>query len=237
MTEAGEADEDARVAFVTTHTALAAVPFAPELRVFTAAEVTPLWQATEAWLGQRGVAIPFWSVPWAGGQALARWLLDHPERVRGHRVADLACGGGVVALAAARAGAACVFASDLDPVAVTATRLAARANDVAGIVRVRAADACTEGPRALADGCDVILAGDVWYERDAAERFAAVLRAAAAAGALVVTGDPGRSYVPPDFEPLAVYDVPTPWELESAASRRTRVLRVTDIISRSRLAE
>lgn len=216
-------DEAAREAFVREHTTLAPVPLVPELRVFTATEVTPLWQATEAWLGRSGLAIPFWSVPWAGGQALARWLLDAPEHVRGAHVVDLGSGGGLVAIAAARAGAAHVLAVDIDPVALTATRLAAEANGVA--VALACEDLVAAGPLAAAfDGATVVLAGDVWYEREQADHFGALLRALAEGGRLVVTGDPGRAYVPQDLRELARHEVPTPWELESAASRTTRVL-------------
>ncbi len=203
--------------FVTSHTVLAPVPLVPEIRVFTASEVTPLWQATEAWLGRSGIAIPFWSVPWAGGQALARWVLDHPEHVRGKRVLDFGCGGGLVAIAAAKAGAAHVLAVDVDRVAVTATRLAAEANDVA--VEARCEDVTGTRP-----DVDVLLAGDVWYEAEPAARFAAWFEALARAGVRVVTGDPGRNYVPAALVEVARYDVPTPWELESAPSRVTRVL-------------
>lgn len=207
-------------AFVLAHTTLLPVPLAPEISVYTASQVTPLWQATETWLGKAGVAVPFWSVPWAGGQALARWVLDHPDAVHGKRVVDFGCGGGVVALAAARAGAAHVLAVDVDPVAVAATRLAARANGIVAALDARAEDLVDT---ALTDA-DVLLAGDVWYEAAPAARFAHWMGTLSARGVHVVTGDPGRSYVPAALVEIARYEVPVPFELESAETRTTRIL-------------
>ncbi len=213
-------DEAAREHFVREHTVLARPPLVPELVVTTATDVTPLWHATEAWLGRSGLAIPFWSVPWAGGQALARWVLDHPESVRDARVVDLGCGGGVVALAAARAGAARVLAVDVDPFALTATRIAAEENGLATKLTLLCEDVTG---RALED-VDVLLAGDVWYEEAPARRFTTWMAALRQRGVRVVTGDPGRSYVPADLREVARYEVPTPWELESAPSRTARIL-------------
>ncbi|HEY8079715.1 MAG TPA: 50S ribosomal protein L11 methyltransferase [Labilithrix sp.] len=199
--------------FVRMHTALTPVPLVPEIALFTVNALTPLWRATEEWLGERGVEVPFWSVPWAGGQALARWVLDHPEAVRGLSVIDVGAGGGLVAIAAALAGAARVRAVDLDPLASAACAMNAAHAGVA--IEIVTADAAT-----VELDADVVLAGDVWYDRVQAERLAARLRAC---GARVLTGDPSRAYAPPDLETLAIYEVPTPPDLESASVRTTRV--------------
>jgi len=191
----------------------------PSIRLYTATEVVPLWKATEAWLDARGIDVPYWCVPWAGGQALARWILDHPEAVRDRRVLDFATGSGLVAIAAAKAGAIEVRAADVDPLAVVACTLNAAANDVA--VEVSCEDLVG---RDL--DVDVLLAGDVWYERDASARFAPWLRHLANSGVRVLTGDPGRAYVPSDARELAVYEVPTTLDLESTTSRVSRVLEI-----------
>ncbi|AKV00033.1 SAM-dependent methyltransferase [Labilithrix luteola] len=221
---------DQRLAFVRANTALAAVPFVPELSIFTATEVTPLWQATGEWLGARGLDVPFWSVPWAGGQGLARWVLDHPEAVRGKRVLDFGSGSGLVAIAAVRAGASTVRAVDVDPLAEAACRLNAEAN------RVAFEAACTDVVGTSLEGIDVLLAGDVWYERAASERFAAWLSNVVASGVRVVTGDPARLYVPRNVHELARYDVPTPLELESAPTRMTRILELMQASNESTTA-
>jgi len=206
-----------RRAFVLEHTRLAAVPLAPEIRVYTAPAVNPVWFETARWLGDDNANVPFWCVPWAGGQALARYLLDHPVAVRGARVLDFACGGGVVALAAARAGGR-VSAVDIDPLACTATKLAAEANELAIGVLLR--DVVGQP---LAD-TDIILAGDVWYERAPAARFRRWFDRLVERGLTVLTSDAGRGYAPRNTRELATYEVPTPFDLESVPVRTTRVL-------------
>jgi predicted nicotinamide N-methyase len=210
---------DERTAFVRAHTALVAVPFVPPLRLFTATDLTPLWRATQAWLGRVGLDVPFWCVPWAGGQALARWVLDHPEVVRGRRVVDFGAGSGLVGIACALAGAASVRVIDVDPLAEAACLLNAEANGVSLEV------VCADVVGSAVDA-DVLFAGDVWYERAAAARFAPWLRGVARSGVRVVTGDPCRTYVPDDLVELARFDVPTTLDLESATTRLTRVLEV-----------
>lgn len=205
--------------FVRAHTALAAVPLVPEIRLFTATETTSLWRVTAEWLDARAVDVPFWSTPWAGGQALARYVLDRPEALRGLRVVDFGTGSGLVAIAAAHAGAARVRAVDVDPLACAAARLNAEANGVAIDV------ACDDVADRLDLDVDVVLAGDVWYEPEPAARFAAWLASLAARGVRVLTGDPGRAYVPRAFVEVAAYDVPTSADLESRTLKRTRVLR------------
>jgi predicted nicotinamide N-methyase len=208
------------MAFVRAHTVLAEVPFVPEIKLFAATDVTPLWRATQAWLGTFGLDVPFWCVPWAGGQALARWVLDHPEAVRGLRVVDFGAGSGLVALACARAGARTVRAIDVDPLAVAACLLNAEANGVSLDVT------CDDVVDSALDA-DVLLAGDVWYERAAAARFGPWLTTLASSGVRVLTGDPGRVYVPAGLGELARYDVPTSADLESTTVRVTRVLEIS----------
>ena len=160
----------------------------PKYRV--ASEVTPLWHATEAWLASRGIDPPFWAFPWAGGQVLARYLLDTPAEVRDLRVLDFASGSGLVAIAAARAGAREVVAVDIDPLAIAATELNAEASGVS--VAARAEDVTGHG---LADRFDVVLAGDVFYDRDLAARGRAWLLTLADRGAHVLVGDPSRGFL------------------------------------------
>jgi predicted nicotinamide N-methyase len=205
--------------FIISHTSVLSVPFVPELVMHTAAEAIPLWESAEEQTGIRDSAPPFWAFPWAGGQGLARYLLDHPEVVRGRRVLDLASGGGLVAIAAVRAGAAHVVANEIDPYADAAIGLNALANSVTVA-------------RTLADlldtdvDTDVVLAGDVFYSQAMAQRMLAFMRRAAAAGAEVVVGDPGRAYAPADVETLATYDVPVIRDLEDADRKRVDVVRI-----------
>lgn len=211
-----------RLAFVREHTASRPVPLVPEISVRVASEVTPLWHATEAWLASRGIDPPFWAFPWAGGQVLARYLLDTPEEVRELRVLDFASGSGLVAIAAARAGAREVVAVDIDPLAIAATELNAEASGVS--VEARAEDVTGHG---LADRFDVVLAGDVFYDAGAAARFLPWFRELAAAGVRVLVGDPGRTYVPTrGVSCLFRADVPVPLGLESRETLASRVLSV-----------
>ncbi|MFI5493008.1 class I SAM-dependent methyltransferase [Actinoplanes sp. NPDC051859] len=169
---------------------------------------------------------PFWAFVWAGGQALTRYVLDHPELVAGKRVLDVATGSGVAAIAAARAGAASVEALDLDPAAAEAAQRNAEANGVT--VRARAADVSEAGPT------DVVLAGDVFYTRTVADRMTAALRKSAAAGALILVGDPGRGYFPGRlFVPRAEYTVPVPAALEETESLVTAVWEMRNTIPAS----
>jgi predicted nicotinamide N-methyase len=195
------------------------VPLVPEIVLHQADEPIGLWEETEQAAG-REQPPPFWAFAWAGGQALARYLLDHRELVAGRRVLDLATGSGLVAVAAARAGAAAVTANDVDPLALAAAAANARANGVR--VGTVAGD-LLDGP---VDGVDVLVAGDVCYSREMTGRVLAFLRRAAAAGAVVLLGDPGRAYLPAGLEPVAAYDVPVSAALESTTVRRTTVWRV-----------
>ncbi|HXQ49553.1 MAG TPA: 50S ribosomal protein L11 methyltransferase [Stellaceae bacterium] len=207
--------------FVRANTVLAAPPLVPEIRLHLATEITPLWQATEESLARSQLPPPYWAFAWAGGQALARHVLDHRDLVRGRRVLDFGAGSGLVAIAAAMAGAGDVLAGEPDPFAVSAIQLNARANGVA--VAVESADLIGTAPR-----WDCVLAGDMCYERPLAERLTSWLRACAASGALVLLGDPGRAYLPGSgLEERARYVVTTPLELEDRTSRETVVWRLS----------
>jgi predicted nicotinamide N-methyase len=209
-----------RSSFVRANTVLAAPPLVPELRLHLASEVTALWQATEATLDQTQLPPPYWAFAWAGGQALARFVLDHPETVRGLSVLDIGAGSGLVAIAAAKAGARTVTAAEIDPFAAAAIALNAAVNG---------ADVTIETGDIIGSAAawDVVLAGDMCYERPLAERLTAWLTACAAAGALVLLGDPGRAYLPhAGIEEVARYTVPTPLELEDRTARESVVWRL-----------
>jgi predicted nicotinamide N-methyase len=210
------ADPD-KVSFIRANTRLLAVPHAPEIRLYLADEATALWEKTEEELGAMGLPPPFWAFAWAGGQALARYILDDPEIVRGNRVLDFASGSGLVAIAAALAGAALVEATEIDEFALAAIALNAEANGVA--IMPHAGDVVGEDK-----GWDVVFAGDVSYERDMAERVTGWLAALAARGAHVLIGDPGRTYLARGrLEALAEYRIPVTRALEDMEIKRTQV--------------
>lgn len=211
-----------RARFVTENTAPSSPPLLPELSLHLAGEVTPLWQATEASMEREGLPPPYWAFAWPGGQAVARWVLDHAEVVRGRNVLDFASGSGLVAVACRLAGAGRVLANEIDPFAIEAIGLNAALNGAPGI-EVAAEDLIG---RALPD-VDVILAGDVCYERPMAERATAWFRELAGRGCTVILGDPGRAYLPKDgLEALARYPVPTSLDLEDRELRETTVWRM-----------
>lgn len=207
------------VAFIRSETRLRPVPHAPEISLHVADEATELWQKTEEELGEIGLAPPFWAFAWAGGQALARHILDHPETVRGRRVLDFASGSGLVAIAAMKAGAQEVTACDIDPFAIAAIGLNAGANGVS--VTPLQADIVGQD-----QGWETVLAGDICYERDLAQRVTDWLFALSRRGAAVLIGDPGRSYLPKDrLENLAVYEVPVTRTLEDSDIKKSSVWR------------
>jgi len=198
-------------AFIASATRLQAPPRVPELRLHLADEMTTIWELTEAELGAQGVDPPFWAFAWAGGQAVARHLLDTPAEVEGRTVLDLATGSGLVALAALLAGARHATAVDLDPVAAAAARLNAAANGLADRLTVTVGDLTAGAPPTV----DVVLAGDVCYDRDMTAAVLPWLRRARAAGTRVLLGDPGRAYLPSQgLRRVAEYDVPTTADLE-----------------------
>lgn len=209
-------------AFIRANTAVAAPPLVPEIRLHLASEVTVLWQATEAALERDQLPPPYWAFAWAGGQALARHILDHPDLVRGRRVLDFGAGSGLVALAAAKTGAAVATAAEIDPFAAVAIALNAALNDLSVIVETD--DVIGRHPAPW----QAVLVGDMCYERPLAERLTAWLRDIAATGTVVLLGDPGRAYLPKDgLTSLARYTVPTPLDLEDRETREGVVWQVT----------
>lgn len=205
-------------AFIRAQTVLKSASAVPELRLYLADEALPLWQATEAELQQSNVPPPYWAFAWPGGQALARYLLDHPETVAGKRVLDLGAGGGITSLAAAKAGAVSVIAADIDLYACTTITLNAEANGLTG-VRAVSADLLAAPPP---EGIDVLLVGDMCYEKPLAEKAIAWGRTVAARGVPVLLADPGRAYVPKTgLTELARYTIPTTLDLEDREARET----------------
>ena len=207
--------------FVLHHTRLAPVPGLNGMRLHLADEVLPVWRAVQVETNDPDAPVPYWSVAWAGGLAIARYLGEHPEVVAGRRVFDLASGSGLCAIAAMHAGAATATGADVDAFAAVAIRLNARANGCrVSVVRRDVLD--DEPPDA-----DVILAGDVCYERRLADRVLPWLRRAAQQGIAVLVGDPGRRYLPTaDFDELAAYDIRTTTDLEDLDLKRGRVFAV-----------
>ncbi len=209
-------------AFIHANTVLEAPSMVPELRLHMATEITPIWRASEAALEEMGVPPPYWAFCWPGGQAIARHIIDHPELVRAKRVLDFAAGSGIATLAAMTAGASLAVGNDIDTYAVAAMRLNAEANGLSIVIDQRDLLAI-EAER----GFDVVLAGDVCYERPLAEQVFAWLQAHARQGALVLLGDPGRSYLPTQgLSEIARYDIPTSLQLENHGMKETIVWRV-----------
>src|SRR5947209_18566470 len=212
------ADRD-KASFIRANTRLLAVPHAPEIRLYLADEATALWEKTEEALQEIGLPPPFWAFAWAGGQALARYLIDSPAVAAGKRTLDFAAGSGLVGIAAMLAGAKDVLCADIDPYCEAAVALNAAAN---GVVCGFTSDDLLEAPPP--GWADVILAGDICYEKPLAERVLAWLGAARSGGATVLIGDPGRSYFPRSgLTKLAEYQVPTTRELEDMAVKKTAV--------------
>jgi predicted nicotinamide N-methyase len=213
---------DDPAAFIRAHTRLLPVPHVPEIQLHVADEATALWEKTEEELQQIGLPPPFWAFAWAGGQALARYILDNPEIAGGAAALDFASGSGLVAIAAARAGARHVVASDLDRFANAAIRINADANGVAERITPVADDLL----RTLPDA-DLVLAADVFYERDLAASVTLWLSALQARGATVLIGDPGRTYLPKErLDCLATYTVPVSRSLEDSEIKRSHVWRL-----------
>jgi predicted nicotinamide N-methyase len=214
-----------RKAFIRANTRLKPVPLVREISLHVADEAVPIWQKTEEELDRMGLPPPYWAFAWAGGQALARHVLDNAHIVTGRRVLDLAAGSGLVAIAAARAGAAPVIAADIDAFAEAAIALNAEANDV--YIEIVVQDlldrAAAPEPR-----YDVILVGDLFYERDTATRALGFLDRHKGTGARVLIGDPGRTYLPKErLTRLAEYSVPVTRELEDLEIKRTSVWELT----------
>ncbi|MFD1327877.1 class I SAM-dependent methyltransferase [Mycoplana ramosa] len=205
--------------FILDNTSTLAPPHVPEIRLRLASEAHVLWLKTEEELEEIGLPPPFWAFAWAGGQGLARYVLDHPETVRGRNVLDFASGSGLVAIAARLAGAAQVLAADIDPWSETAIRLNAGLNgvDVAH---------CADDMVGQDTGWDVVLAGDVFYDKTFAAALIPWFSELSARGATVLVGDPGRSYCPRErMAPLASYEVAVTRALEDSEVKRTTVWR------------
>jgi predicted nicotinamide N-methyase len=217
-----------RRALVARHTRLQPLRDVPTVRLHLADELDPVWRATAEALDAAEVPIPFWAFAWAGGIAIARYLVEHPEAVAGRTVLDLATGSGLCAIAALRAGAVRATGADIDPFAEAAVALNARANAVrVGFV---GRDLLDDEPPAA----DVILAGDTWYEGPLAERVLPWLAQAATHGTSVLVGDPGRRYLPAiGLVQLAAYDVHTTTQLEDRAVVAARVFTLSGVPSRS----
>ncbi len=208
-------------AFIRANTAVGRPPLVPEIRLWLADEAIALWQAGEAELEASGLPPPFWAFAWAGGQALARYLLDHPQEAVGKRVLDFAAGSGLQAIAAAKAGAAAVEASEVDPFATAAIGLNAELNGVQ--VAVIEGDMTATEP----SDWDLVLVGDVFYERDLALRTEPWLRRLAAEGVTVLVGDPGRGFLPKaGLERILAYAVKTDRALEDTDVRNAVVWRL-----------
>ncbi|HKP25966.1 MAG TPA: 50S ribosomal protein L11 methyltransferase [Dongiaceae bacterium] len=217
MTQGPAADP---TAFILAQTAIAASPLVPEIKLHLATEITPIWEATEATLAAMNLPPPYWAFAWAGGQALTRFLIDHPDWVQGKRVLDFAAGSGLSAIGAAKAGAAQTQAAEIDDFAIAAIALNARVNNVA--IELVREDLIGVAPR-----WDVVLAGDVCYERPMAEKVITWFRALASRGVAILMGDPGRAYLPQSgLLELARYQVPTSLELEDRTQRETIVWRL-----------
>jgi predicted nicotinamide N-methyase len=218
-------------AFIRANTRLRPVPLVPEISIYVADEAVPLWHKTEEELGEAGLPPPFWAFAWAGGQALARHILDHPELVRGQCVLDLASGSGLVGIAAMKAGASSVTAADIDAFAHAAAKLNAGENNVelshlSRDVLTGDSDEPDDKP------WDVILAGDIFYERETAAHVFNFLQSNAIRGAIILIGDPGRSYLPRDkLLKLAEYSVPVTRDLEDMDIKQTAVWKLAESIA------
>ena len=213
-----------RAAFILANTRLLSPPLVPEVRLHLAAESLPIWRKTEDELGREGLPPPYWAFAWAGGQALARYMLDHADVVRGRQVLDLGAGSGIAAIAAMKAGAAAALAADIDGFAQVAMGLNAATNGVG--LATTTNDLLSEGG-AEASAAQLLLVGDLFYERPLADAVLKFIERAAAAGATVLVGDPRRSYFPASrFVPVAEYQVPVSRELEDAEIKRAAVWRL-----------
>ena len=208
-------------AFIRANTRVLCPPLVPEIRLHLAEESVPIWQKTEEALGEMNVPPPYWAFAWAGGQALARYVLDNPGLFDGRSVLDLGSGSGLTAIAARMAGAKSVLANDIDALSLEAVRLNAAFNGI--VVETSQADLLAAPPAPF----DVILAGDLFYERQLADTVTVFIERAASNGALVLIGDPQRNYFPKGrFTLAAEYRVAVTRELEDALIKKTAVWRL-----------
>jgi predicted nicotinamide N-methyase len=212
------------VAFIQTQTKILSPSIVPEIRLHLAMEFTPLWQLTEDRLRQSNLPPPFWAVAWPGGQGASRYVLDNPDLVKGKRVADVAAGSGLIAIAAIKAGAKSARAIDIDPLAIKAIKLNADLNRVT----VETGDSLDlTAPYTKAD---IIIAGDICYQQAMSATLIRWLRLCVEKGTLVLLADPGRAYVPQEgLVPLASYNVPTSRDIEDQEMRTATVWRMEKI--------
>jgi predicted nicotinamide N-methyase len=214
-------DRGTAEAFIAANTAPGHHPLVPEIRLSLASAITPIWHASEENLAAKGVEPPFWAFAWPGGAALARFLLDHPETVRAKDVLDIAAGSAIAAIAAGLSGAARVRAADIDTLALAAIARNAGLNGVE--IEVIAGDPLAAPPPTA----DLILAGDVFYDREMAARIGPWLRAARDGGTEVLVADPGRAYLPKSgLQAIGSYAVPTVLDLEDREVRETVIYRL-----------
>lgn len=207
--------------FVRNQTRVTRPSLVPEIRLHLADEMTPIWRASQKELDDYGVPPPFWAFCWPGGQALTRFILDQQHWVAGKRVLDFAAGSGLSGIGAAKAGAASVMAAEIDAYAAAAIMLNAGLNRVG--VTVTAEDLVGRDDLAV----DIVLAGDICYEKPMAERAFAWLQVLAARGITVLMGDPGRAYLPQQgLTELARFEVPTSTDLEDRDMRVTTIWRI-----------
>ena len=215
-------DEADLIEIIQTHTVTGRAPLVPELTVHLATHITPLWEATENILMETDMPPPFWAFTWPGGQALARYILDHPEMVAGKHILDFGAGNGIQAIAAMTAGAASALANDIDPVSLLATRLNAHLNGV----KIDTENANLVGK--IDPHWDIVIAGDVCYEQHPSDAITKWLRRIAATGIPVLMADPGRSFAPTTgFEELESYEVPVEKALEDKTVMETGVWRMS----------
>jgi predicted nicotinamide N-methyase len=216
-----EYDEERTRTFIAANTRLLSPPLIPEIKLHLAEESVPIWQKTEEQLGEINVPPPYWAFAWAGGQALARYILDNPDAVSGKSVLDLGSGSGLTAIASKMAGATSVLAADIDAYALTAAKLNAAENSVS--ITTTSNDLLAAPPARF----DVILVGDLFYERQLADKVTAFIEAASIQGAIVLIGDPQRNYFPKGrFQQVAEYNVPVTRELEDAEIKKAAVWRL-----------
>lgn len=209
------------VSFIRTETRIKPVPHVESIRLHLADEAMELWQRTEEELGELGLPPPFWAFAWAGGQALARYILDHKDLVAGKTVVDFACGSGLVGIAAMLAGASSCHGTDIDPFAIEAAKLNAAENGV--VLHLEENDITSAG----AQETDVFFCGDVFYDKEMAAHVLAYLDLMLEKGTPVLVGDPGRSYLPRErLELLETYTVPVVGALEDAEVKQSSVFRL-----------
>lgn len=212
--------------FIIDHTTVLPVPLTPEITLHTADDQTPLWRLGEEELNALGLPSPFWAFAWAGGQALARYCLDNPGLLTNKRVLDFASGSGLVAIAAVKAGASHVLATDIDPFAILAMQLNARLNKVSLQTSMDNILASEKIARLTTNPPDLLLAGDVFYDADMTRSVLTLMDPLLEQGTEILVGDPNRSYLPKSrLEQIANYEVPVTRELEDFEIRSTKVWR------------